>query len=104
MRAASWSLRLEIIRVSCPAATPCATSACDSARMSAAHWTSAGTSAARRMADASSRTDSRCRLKRSRSDTTPATVPSPSQHDDVADAALRHDQRGVAGGGVDRAA
>ena len=71
-------MRLEIIRVRWPAATPCATSECDSARISAAQVSSAGKSAARRMVDASSRTDRRCRLKRSRSETTPAILPLPS--------------------------
>ncbi len=76
MRIARRSLRLEIIRVNCPADTPCATSACDSARMSAAHCTNVPMSGARRSVDASSCTDSRCRMNRSRSDTTPATLPS----------------------------
>ena len=70
------SLRLAISRVNVALPTPCATSALDSARMSAAQCTSVGMSGARRIADASSRTDRRCSANRSRSDTTPATRPS----------------------------
>ena len=77
-RDTSWSFRLEIIRVSCPLATPCATSAYDSDRTSAAHCTSDGRSGARRIDEASSRTERRCSPNRSRSETTPATPPDSS--------------------------
>ena len=56
---------------------------------------SVGKSGARRSADDSSRTDSRCSSNRSRSDTTPATRPPSSVTHHVADAVLRHQQRGV---------
>ncbi len=82
-------------RVICSAATPCATRWCDRRRTSAATAASAAASPARCSASVIRATDSRCRVNRSRSLTTPITrsTPSSALHDgDMANAVLGHQQ------------